>query len=456
MMQRMSRWTLLLVLAGTGGAATLTAQSAATAPKLSAKTPAECTKGASDWRNTQLQPLVAALRAAPAEQRNDALATYNATYPLVLKESVRAAKECATAFSWETIATSQLADLVTLYAFTNDSVSRKRATARAVAARDLPPRGHANALLLALREEISDAGSHFGIIDGAERAMVAIDALPDSLDDIKISAHQTMMGRYEYLDVAEGLRDHAARILTLSRRAGATAAARTPAAVKAREMVMASAYHSLARAAADMLHPDSALAILDRGEAELGATAKESFADFRARYALIGTRAATIQGEWWINSADSSAVRMDDGKVHLVEFTAHWCVPCKNSYPGVKGLGERFANAPFEGTMVTSLYGYLGDRKNLTPEQEIAADRDYFGREHALPFRIAINTPPKQQPGTPFRQPKPDTDYRVGGIPQIIIIDRHGIIRQIITGWDHGNSTRLATLIDALVADAPH
>ena len=124
MMQRMSRWTLLLVLAGTGGAATLTAQSAATAPKLSAKTPAECTKGASDWRNTQLQPLVAALRAAPAEQRNDALATYNATYPLVLKESVRAAKECATAFSWETIATSQLADLVTLYAFISDSVSR--------------------------------------------------------------------------------------------------------------------------------------------------------------------------------------------------------------------------------------------------------------------------------------------------------------------------------------------
>ena len=50
-------------------------------------------------------------------------------------------------------------------------------------------------------------------------------------------------------------------------------------------------------------------------------------------------------------------------------------------------------------------------------------------------------------------QPKPDTDYRVGGIPQIIIVDKHGIIRQIVTGWNQGNTERFSRLIKGLLAE---
>lgn len=50
-------------------------------------------------------------------------------------------------------------------------------------------------------------------------------------------------------------------------------------------------------------------------------------------------------------------------------------------------------------------------------------------------------------------QPKPDTGYRVGGIPQIMLIDKHGVIRQIVTGWDQGNTERFAKLIEPLLAE---
>ena len=61
--------------------------------------------------------------------------------------------------------------------------------------------------------------------------------------------------------------------------------------------------------------------------------------------------------------------------------------------------------------------------------------------------------PQIKQTGTAFVQPKPDTDYRVGGIPQIMIIDKNGIIRQIVTGWDQGNTERFAKFIDQLLAE---
>ena len=52
-------------------------------------------------------------------------------------------------------------------------------------------------------------------------------------------------------------------------------------------------------------------------------------------------------------------------------------------------------------------------------------------------------------------QPQVDKDYRVGGIPQIVIVDRRGNIRQIVIGWDHGNTKRIGDLIDRLLKEQP-
>ena len=84
----------------------------------------------------------------------------------------------------------------------------------------------------------------------------------------------------------------------------------------------------------------------------------------------------------------------------------------------------------------------------MTPEQEVAADRDYYAQHHHLPFPVVINpAPPRgQQDGNEVR-------YAVGGIPEIVIVDRKGVIRATVVGWDKGNEARFAALIDKLLAE---
>ena len=286
---------------------------------------------------------MAALRQAPPGWARLARGSIQRLNTSVTAEAMRSAKQCAVKFDVAGTPAVQLVDLVRLYAFVGDTIDRRRALDRVLTVRDLPPRQHGQALILALGAEISAAGDHFGMIDGAERVVAQIDALPDSLSDLKLAAHSTMLGQYEYLDVDLGLRKHATDVIDIARR-------------MQRSDAMIAGFVSLARASADLLHPDSALMILDNAERELGKDkVAERFGDFRQRYALIGTKAAAISGKWWLNTDGSTtAVHPGDGKVRLVEFTAHWCGPCKNSYPGVRSLAERFRGMPFEGVMVTS------------------------------------------------------------------------------------------------------
>lgn len=426
---------VLALLAIAGSAA---AQGAPTTP--APGTPAACTKAANDWRSAQVAPALAEYRKATDSTRAGLMAKYQAALAAASAGSQQMAAQCAAGFSVTTIPSGQLTQLITLYGVAGDTLNARLATERLLTATDLPPRARAEALVLGMNQAAAKQSNYFGILQGAESFIAQIDQLPDSLADIKLTAHQRMLGQYEYLDVADGLRSHALAVIALAKQLD-------------KPFLAIGGYSSLARSYADKLMPDSALAILDAAEKELGATAADRFKDFRHRYALIGTRAQPISAEWWINTDAKTVVTPKPGRVTLIEFTAHWCGPCKNSYPGISGLAEKFKGKAFDGVMVTSLYGYLGTQRNLTPAQEIEADKVYFGKEHALPFPVAINPPPVRVAGGPYTQPKPDTDYRVGGIPQIIIVDKRGIIRQIVTGWDQGNTERFSRLIEGLLAE---
>ena len=425
--------TLLAAL----GVVAATAAHAQPAQTLSA--PAECTKTATDWRTAQLAPALAAYRASTEANRAEFQARYLAANTAAAKGAQGMAAECAAKFSVQTIPAAQLNDFVALLTLAGNTAGVRAATDRLLSDGNLAPRTRAQGLLLGVNRSITDNASTFGILDDAEKYVAQIDLLPDSLADIKLQAHTKMLSRYEYLDVAAGLQNHAQAIIALEH-------------FFPKDAVLISAYQSLARSFADRLQPDSALRVLDTGERELGPVAAASYADFRNRYALIGKHAPAIDAVWWINTEASKVNTPANGNVTLIEFTAHWCGPCKNSYPGLRSLAEKFKGQAFTGVMVTQLYGYLGTQKNLGPNEEIAADRNYFGTEHALPFPVAINAQIKQT-GNAFVQPKPDTDYRVGGIPQIMIVDKHGIIRQIVTGWDQGNTARFSALIEKLLAE---
>ena len=141
--------------------------------------------------------------------------------------------------------------------------------------------------------------------------------------------------------------------------------------------------------------------------------------------------------------------------VTLLEFTAHWCGPCKESYPGIKRMLARYRDRGFRVVLATELYGYFETERDLGTEEEVERDRQYFA-ELGLDVPIAIAgqrpTPVRGTEGNYIITPGPNQEnYEVGGIPQINIIDRQGRIRLIMVGYDEANEERLASFIESLL-----
>ncbi len=428
-MQTRSLIVTALLVAGSGSLAAARAQNAL--PHLDATTPAACMKGANDWRNQK------ALDARNAGTSID--------YSALLKDSQRMAAECAAQFKMESMKSADLPALADLYMYMGDNAAAQRAVDRAVAAPDLTPRQRGETIIMAMRTELSRKHSFGGMNPRLEQLADQLDALPDSLIDVKITGHQRILGEYGYADVDEGIRKHANIVIDLARKAG-------------NRQVMVYAFNDLARTAADYLHPDSALMILNAAEKELGADmVKQAFSYSRAMYNMVGTHAATITGEHWLNAdGRTTPVTPGNGTVLVVEFTAHWCVPCHESYPGMRRLAARFTGEKFATVFATELYGTF-EGKKVTPEEELAADRVYFPETNQLPFLVAINSLPARtadaQATAAAAATTVNAKYNVAGIPQIVVIDKHGVIRQVVVGWDHGNEERLGRFIAQLLRE---
>jgi thiol-disulfide isomerase/thioredoxin len=412
------------------------AQTPAAQSPLTATTPTECLQGATQARTRMIREARAAGGAIDGAR--------------IVADSRRLAAGCAARFSVATVPSRELASLASLYLFINDTSNARRATDRLLVEPGLSPRERGEAYLAAIRSAIAAADPFAGVVPGAEALARRMDALPDSLVDVKLQAHLRLLGQYEYADVDDGIGAHAAAVLDLvarGRREGA------PALERAAPSALLQAYLSLARVAGDFLHPDSALVILDRAEMELGAApeAQRALAGSRALYTLVGTRAAPVVAEHWINAPDTlTTVPVGDGKVTLLQFTAHWCAPCRNSYPGFKRVAARFAGAAFQPMFVTDVYGTFEGRQ-VTLEEELTADRAYYAEHWGIPFKVAILVQPQGSAG-PGAQAPTDEAYRVSGVPQIVLVDKRGIIRQVVIGWDRGNEQRLTRAIEQLLA----
>lgn len=103
--------------------------------------------------------------------------------------------------------------------------------------------------------------------------------------------------------------------------------------------------------------------------------------------------------------------------------------------------------------MATELYGYFDGRQDLKPEEEMAANREYYIERYKLPFKIAVE--PQLDPAgrTAAARETNQGKYFLGGVPQSVLLDKQGIVRQILIGWDPANETRLTKQIERLLKD---
>ncbi|HXC24358.1 MAG TPA: thioredoxin domain-containing protein, partial [Gemmatimonadaceae bacterium] len=280
----------------------------------------------------------------------------------------------------------------------------------------------------------------------AERLAVRLDHLSDAVTAQKIAGHQHLLADYRALDNDEQIFTHASRILRLV--PALNSAERQQAAD-----AIASAYSSLARVAGDRAQTPHALSILHEGIAaspDLPSVVTE-LTTVLARYEQVGHPGAPIDAQYWFNAPAGTTQFTPGGAVTLVEFTAHWCGPCRKSYPAIDRLQHKYGTHGLQTLFATITYGFFKDRQKLTAAQEAAADSAYYLTEHALPVRVAVYD---AHPGgdTTIHMPN-ETNYKVGGIPQIVLLDRAGVVRMIVVGWDPASEQHLSAMLDTLFAE---
>jgi thiol-disulfide isomerase/thioredoxin len=146
---------------------------------------------------------------------------------------------------------------------------------------------------------------------------------------------------------------------------------------------------------------------------------------------------------------------MNGGQVTWLQFTAHWCGPCRESYPSVVKMQKQFGARGFRVVMVTQFYGYFEKQRNLSPADELAALMGYFPQHGILfPTAVADNNVVVSADGKMARTVNVnDANYKVAGIPQIQIIDKKGNVRLIMIGYDTANDARMADVIARLLAE---
>src|SRR3989304_4799629 len=96
---------------------------------------------------------------------------------------------------------------------------------------------------------------------------------------------------------------------------------------------------------------------------------------------VMSQRAPTAAPRWLNVPAATTSLDMK-GQVTLLEFTAHWCGPCKESYPGINRLRAKYEPRGFRVVLATELYGYFQTEHNLDAATEIERDRAYFAKHH--------------------------------------------------------------------------
>jgi thiol-disulfide isomerase/thioredoxin len=413
--------TIAIALVCTAAAAAQTPQSAAT--------PQDCMTKArafTQQRQKELGPLTADI------------------FRQVQSETARMLGECAAQFDVEKLPVEQLPGAIEMFMEAQQKALAERAIARGLAAAtDAPTR--ASVFMQTIRAMLRQPKSAERNAQ-LEKYSDALDALPETVLDQKISAHGSLNGYYRGDDIDAGIVKHSTWLLDAGKRL-------TPEQRSKYSGVLMAAHVNLAEALAGQGENDKAIDLLKRAQTEFADVPRsiERIKPVLDRYLLVGKPAAPLAADVWINRQGTTPLEYK-GKVTLLQFTAHWCGPCKESYPGMTRLLERFKSRGLQLAFYTRTYGYFESERNLSREQEIERDKTYYAH-YNFTHPIAIGTSSSTiVDGKPVYAKDPvEEAFRVGGIPQINVIDAQGNLRLIMIGYDDANEEKLASFIEGLM-----
>ncbi len=135
-------------------------------------------------------------------------------------------------------------------------------------------------------------------------------------------------------------------------------------------------------------------------------------------------------------SLDGRTVKLSKlkGKVVLLDFWATWCGPCVGALPHLREWDHEYQSRGLEIIGITQV-DRADDPSEKAKLRQFAASQ---GLEYTLVATSSYNT---------------HRDYRVSGIPHVVLIDRKGSVREVVVGGGPSNANKIENGIKTLLAE---
>jgi thiol-disulfide isomerase/thioredoxin len=185
---------------------------------------------------------------------------------------------------------------------------------------------------------------------------------------------------------------------------------------------------------------------LSRGNLE---AKKKSLARRQRKIAVVGKPAAPLGDLAWAfgEPLDDDAL---SGKVVLLDFWAPWCVPCLKAMPDLEQLHRAYGDRGLVVIGLTNYHGMDWDEESAGPvirNEEVPHDR-----ERAMIARLAESMGLSYPLAVEEGEDRELSDfYGVDAIPQIVLIDREGVVRRVSIGEGESELAALRAAIETLI-----
>ncbi len=354
-------------------------------------------------------------------------------------QRVERAASHASGFAISKVAGADLLALARLYTEANQTEQADAAVAARLADEHLTATERAEALLVALDRALQNATNERLLL--AERIAVELGDLGTVQH---VVAHGRLAGAYASLGLDEAALKHRRSVIELYQK------------LNPPEQTSEPVRDALASA---LRYWDTGTELLYSQNTELLHQAAVLFPNdpklavekILRMFSLVGQPAPAIKAPYWLNGTPDGGTMTFSGRPALLEFTAHWCGPCRTTYPAILKLHKRFQRRGLEIVLLTQLFGKFGQETNLPDEKEVEADRKYFAEEHGLPFRVAIGKPDAQSDDRSRSAERNQQNYFVSSVPTFVIIDANGRIVRVKVGGGPDVETTLAAVIEPLL-----